>query len=134
MNFRHLNTTGNSEFIKKIKMWWSTETRLNWHTGQWLQQPVIPPLSGEGGFRCSVNPASHAVHPTLGPVHPTLGPKRLTPSLGSCGSTLNLEGEGLHFTIKSQPNEATVLSHHHIALPTHVDLIEIKHYSNHTFE
>ncbi|ESW12257.1 hypothetical protein PHAVU_008G097400 [Phaseolus vulgaris] len=28
-----------------------------------MQQPVIPPLSGEGSFRCSVNPASRcALH------------------------------------------------------------------------
>jgi len=33
------------------------------YSGHWLQQPVIPPLSGEGCFRCSVKPASRgALH------------------------------------------------------------------------
>ncbi|WVZ07457.1 hypothetical protein V8G54_020803 [Vigna mungo] len=38
-------------------------TRLIGHIGHWLQQPISPPLSGEGGFRCSVKPASRgALH------------------------------------------------------------------------
>jgi len=38
-------------------------TRLIRHSGQRSQQPVIPPLLGEGGIRCSVKPASRrALH------------------------------------------------------------------------
>jgi hypothetical protein len=58
--------------------------------------PVIPPLLGVGGVRCSVKPASR--HTLLSKTHRThaFAPTGLVPSLKSHGSALNLERAGQH--------------------------------------
>ncbi|TKY68448.1 Plant invertase/pectin methylesterase inhibitor superfamily [Spatholobus suberectus] len=46
-----------------LKRRWSKQLSSPGHCALWLQQPVIPPLLGVGGVRCSVKPASRgALH------------------------------------------------------------------------
>lgn len=72
-----------------------SKARLTGLSGLEVQQPVVPPLLGARGIRCSVKPASR--------------------------TTLNLERAGQHIAA-NRPAKQAVATFHHFGAPTWVTL------------